>query len=175
MGVEEEHDTHESLETETMTPPHPPRVETPEYKATHEFLVKHLDSPCDICGVRNSTLADSAQNPFGAKALETHHFPIERSLIDACDPAKVSKVFFDVVDKPSFERFIDSKQNMRVLCDVHHRSKKYGIHHLAVSDFEVQKFLLDGYEIAASKDDAQETLKHDMDIIGKEGMGDSSS
>src|SRR5258707_14777064 len=78
------HATSEGVAAVEMTPPHPPREETPEYARAHHHLAIALDSPCAMCGVRNSTLHDSKENPFGAKALETHHYPIERSLLDAC-------------------------------------------------------------------------------------------
>lgn len=39
-----------------MTPPHPPREDTPLYMRTHHRLVVTLDMPCAICGVRHSTL-----------------------------------------------------------------------------------------------------------------------
>jgi hypothetical protein len=43
---------------------------------------------------------------------------------------------------------------MLVLCDVHHRSVERGIHHLLVADWAVTPFLIDGYQVAATKQDA---------------------
>ena len=71
-----------------MTPPHPPREDTPIYVRTHNHLVNKLDTACAICGVRKSTLDDGRENPFKAEAIETHHYPVERSLLNACDPKK---------------------------------------------------------------------------------------
>lgn len=137
-----------------MTPPHLPREETPIYAKTHRHLVYTLDTPCAICGVRNSTLKDPKENPFGAAAIETHHYPIERSLLNACDPKKVHVIFPQVKDYASLEAFIDSEENMMVLCDIHHRHPHYGIHHILAQDFFIQPFLYKGYEIVAEEEDA---------------------
>jgi hypothetical protein len=137
-----------------MTPPHAPREETPLYARTHRALVYTLDTPCAICGVRQSTLDDPKQNLFGAKAIETHHYPIERSLMNACDPKKVGVIFPHVKNYETLEEFIDSDENMMVLCDIHHRHPHYGIHHVLAQDFFIQPFLYKGYQVVADEDDA---------------------
>lgn len=163
------HVTHEIVASYEMTPPHAPREDTPIYKQAHHALIVEEDSPCAICGVRKSTLSDVACNPAGATELETHHYPIERSLMNACDIAKVQKVYPQVTDQASFEAFIDSKANLMVLCDVHHRSVKYGIHHLLVQDFAILPFLKDGYVIAATEETVAEAMKTDEAIEGESG------
>jgi hypothetical protein len=162
------HATSEGVAAIEMTPPHPPREETPEYVRAHRHLVKVLDEPCAMCGVRNSTLHDPQQNPFGATALETHHYPIERSLLDACDPAKVGVVFPQVKDKATLEAFVDSEHNLMVLCDVHHRHPLHGIHHLTPQDFFVQPFLLAGYQVVATPQDEAQVLAADEQLIQRE-------
>jgi hypothetical protein len=131
-----------------MYPPHPPRSDTPEYRATHKLLAKTLDQPCRDCGVRNSTLRDPIANPLNAKQLETHHWPLQREFADAIDPAKVHREFPEVTDRKSLDMFIDSPKNMLVLCDVDHRSKARGIHHINESLEAVKRFLIDGYVLA---------------------------
>lgn len=150
-----------------MTPPHPPREETPQYARAHHHLIYELDEPCAMCGVRHSTLDDPRQNPFGAKFMETHHYPIERSLLDACDPAKVGLVFPQVKDMESLNEFVDSEHNLMVLCDVHHRHPLHGIHHLTPQDFFVQPFLISGYQVVANEDNAAATLAADEALIEK--------
>ncbi|MGH2506406.1 MAG: hypothetical protein ACRDHZ_03170, partial [Ktedonobacteraceae bacterium] len=159
------HATVEGVATVEMTPPHPPREETPEYVRTHHHLAKVLDSPCAMCGVRNSTLKDPKENPFGAKAIETHHYPIERSLLDACDPKKIGIVFPQVKDQASLEAFVDSEHNMMVLCDVHHRHPLHGIHHLTPQDFFVQPFLIEGYEVVVTKEDEAKAMAIDEQLV----------
>ncbi|HTK07256.1 MAG TPA: hypothetical protein VL485_08810 [Ktedonobacteraceae bacterium] len=156
--------TFEVAEVE-MTPPHPPREETPIYARTHRHLVYNLDTPCAICGVRNSTLDTPRENPFHAKAIETHHYPIERSLLNACDPRKVHVIFPQVKDYDSLEAFIDSEENMMVLCDIHHRHPHYGIHHILAQDFFIQPFLLGGYQVVAEAEDAQKVMQSNERVI----------
>lgn len=155
------HETRESVAMVEMTPAHPPRVETPEYARAHKFLVNVKNSPCLVCGVTKRTLRNPAKNPFGAKALETHHYPIERSLMDACDPVKVHKDFPQVYDAATLAAFVDSPANLIVLCDYHHRSVEAGIHHLLTQDFAVLKYLKSGYQIAATQQDAAAVLAKD--------------
>lgn len=161
------HATTEGVATVEMTPPHPPREETPEYAKAHHHLIYELDEPCAMCGVRHSTLNDSAQNPFGATAMETHHYPIERSLLDACDPTKVGLVFPQVKDFESLNAFVDSEHNLMVLCDVHHRHPLHGIHHLTPQDFFVQPFLIAGYQVVANQENAAATLAADEALLKK--------
>ncbi len=162
------HETVEGVAGVEMTPPHPPREETPEYARAHHHLVYDLDSPCAMCGVRHSTLGNPAENLFGATALETHHYPIERSLLDACDPTKVSVVFAQVKDHASLEAFVDSEHNMMILCDIHHRHPLHGIHHLTPQDFFVQPFLWPGYQVASNQDQADKIMALDEELIKKE-------
>lgn len=156
---------HETADEETkglieMYPAHPPRKDTPEYRATHKLLVNTLDTPCRDCGVRKSTLGDPIANPLGAKQLESHHFPLQREFADALDPAKVHKEFPQVTDRHSLDMFIDSPHNMLILCDVDHRSKARGIHHINESLEACKRFLLDGYVIA----DVAANLQHDLAV-----------
>jgi hypothetical protein len=161
------HATTEGVAAVEMTPPHPPREETPQYVRAHHHLVYELDEPCAMCGVKRSTLKDPAQNPFGATALETHHYPIERSLLDACDFAKVGLVFPQVKDLDSLNAFVDSENNLMVLCDVHHRHPLHGIHHLTPQDFFVQPFLLVGYQVVATQQDQAATMAADEALVEK--------
>lgn len=167
------HATTEGIAAVEMTPPHPPREETPEYAKAHHHLTKVLDEPCAMCGVRNSTLDDPRQNPFGATAIETHHYPIERSLLDACDPKKVGLVFPQVTDQASLEAFVDSEQNLMVLCDIHHRHPLRGIHHLTPQDFFVQPFLLKGYQVVTTQEDEAAVMAADEKLVEKQAKKNS--
>ena len=158
------HITPVAIATIELTPPHAPREDTPEYRQSHHHLTIVLDMPCQICGVRNSTLKDPVQNPFGATALESHHYPIERSLVDACDPVKVGRKFPQVTDRASLNMFVDSEANLIVLCDVHHRSIQFGIHHLSTQDFFIQPFLIDGYRVVATQQDVAQLQAEDEKI-----------
>jgi hypothetical protein len=97
------HVTQDTVASFELTPPHPPRVDTPEYRTSHHNMIVVNDLPCHVCGVRKSTLNDPTKNIFNAKCLETHHYPIERSLMNACDPKKISLAFPQVHDKDTLE------------------------------------------------------------------------
>lgn len=165
--IDEVHSTVVSVASVEMTPPHPPREETAAYTKAHHHLIYDLDSPCAMCGVRHSTLNNPKENPFGAKSLETHHYPIERSLAHACDPKKVGLVFPQVKDHESLEAFIDSADNLMVLCDVHHRHPLHGIHHLTPQDFFVQPFLWKGYQIVATEETAEKVGSANEKLISR--------
>lgn len=164
------HETVEAVASVEMTPPHPPREETPEYAKAHHFLIYVKKSPCDICGVTIDTLHDPVANPFGATALETHHYPIERSLMDACDPVKVHRDFPQVYDRASLATFVDSPANLKVLCSACHRSPEHGIHHLLTQDWIIQKYLYAGYIVAAPVALATQVLAADEQIEVHEGL-----
>lgn len=169
MGtLHEVHATPETSVSYEMTPPHAPRVETETYRKAHHFLVVERDSPCAVCGVRASTLTDPAANPYHATAIETHHYPIERSLVDACDPQKVHQRFPQVFDRASLEAFVDTPANLLVLCDVHHRSKQYGIHHVLTQDFAILPFLYDGYQLTATKATIQQVEQEDETLLAQQ-------
>ena len=164
------HETKEEVASIEETPAHPTRVETPEYKKSHDYLVNKMDKPCQCCGVRKSTLGDPKQNPYGAKDLETHHIPVERSLMDSCDPDRVHRDFPQVIDQASLEAFVDSPANLIVLCDVCHRSVQHGIHHLLPQDWFIQKYLYTGYQIAATPKDAAAVEQSDEQIEEAHGL-----
>jgi hypothetical protein len=147
-----------------MTPGHDVRIDTPTYRASHKLLIEKLDQHCIVCGVSNSTLKDPAVNKFNATIMETHHFPIERSLMNACDPTKVHETFPGVVDQVTLEAFIDTPANLIVLCDVHHRSVEQGIHHLLAQDFAVLPYLYDGYQVAASSKECTTIVQKNEEI-----------
>lgn len=163
------HITTEAVATFELTPPHDKRVETPAYKAAHDYLINKQDKPCIVCGVRKSTLGDLSQNKLGSKQLESHHYPVERSLVDACDPDKVHKSFPQVIDRASLLAFVDSPANLIVLCDVCHRSRERGIHHLLTQDFAVQQYLYDGYRVVATAQDKAVLEAQDDAIMKKAG------
>lgn len=141
------HETVEAVADVEMSPPHDPRTETPAYRRAHQFLVRTKKQPCAVCGVT----IDTVRTP---DTIETHHYPIERSLMNACDPRKVHARFPQVYDKRTLRTFIDSPANLITLCSTHHRSLTAGVHHLLAPDWAVLPFLRDGYVIAATAKDA---------------------
>lgn len=164
------HETPETVATISETPPHPPREETPEYAAAHHFLVYEKKQGCEVCGVTADTLDDATINVWKATALETHHWPIERSYADACDPVKVHADFPSVYNRATLMQFVDSPGNLKVLCSTHHRSTEHGIHHLLPAQFAVQKYLYQGYSIAAVASDAAAVAAQDERVMQTQGL-----
>lgn len=138
-------------------PPHDQRIETKAYKEVHHELTVTKDLPCLVCGVRNSTLNNKEENPYGATALETHHHIIEWALANAIDPERFNRALLPNLKEkhkgnPLYEKATFSEQdvhdwvdhspdNLWVLCDVHHRHKWVGIHHISYPMWAPQDLL----------------------------------
>jgi hypothetical protein len=143
------------LTSKSFYPPHDRSAESREHARVCRRMTVELDHPCLVCGVRHSTLADPAQNPFGAVRIETHHHLVEWALIEAVTPelfnahlrpgllrrsqgrpADADPVFreFDALyprdmTAKEVEAWIDhGADNLWPLCDVHHRHRFVGIH-----------------------------------------------
>lgn len=152
-----------TLAEDVMYPPHPPRVASALYARTHHELVVVQDRPCVVCGVRNSTLADPTANPDRAKTLETHHDLIEWAGANEIDWDKLAadhpdlpnlvalaKAFhahvtangsFDgTLDPAIVTAFVDSDEQMLVICDVHHRGPNRGKHMITGPVWELQRY-----------------------------------
>jgi hypothetical protein len=126
-------------------PAHSKRVETPEYPRVHRELIVEKDLPCMVRGVRQSTLGVPAENPYGAKQMETHHCIIEWALAEAIDVDKFNRTILPhlaerqpgnaeyrtAFDRKRLPARVDhSVDNLWVLCDVHHRARYFGIHEI---------------------------------------------
>ncbi|THD59719.1 hypothetical protein [Phenylobacterium sp.] len=142
------------LDEQAYYPPHDKRTESPAYAKVHHLMTVVDDQPCLVCGVKHSTLANTAQNPFGAVQMETHHHSIEWALANGIDAAKFNARMRPGLarhaqgrrlDHPEYGEFdaaygadmtddqihqwVDhAYDNLWVLCDVHHRHKFVGIH-----------------------------------------------
>ena len=147
------------------------------YRKTHKQM-KHM--PCFICGKTNEK-----DNIY----VETHHFYIEKAAQNAID----WKVFGDFADKcynmqtgeslakfdwgevaKNPDLFVDSQQNMIVLCKQHHTSGSFGIHHVPFPDWILQKFPKDGFQFLSeanrseanrSEAKSEATHKEDQDLV----------
>lgn len=169
------HQTPLAVDTLEMSPPHPPRVETPEYERAHHFLIYTKNSPCAVCGVTRRTLKNPKKNLYHATQLESHHFPVARSLIDACEPRRLHVDFPQVYDTATMLQWVDSPANLIILCDYHHRSTEAGIHHLVTQDFSILKYLKLGYRVAATRTDAATAQATDDAIMQAAGLEPTSA
>lgn len=143
-------------------PDHPPRSASALYTATHHHLIYELDLPCVGCGVRHSTLSDPKANPYGAKAMETHHSLVEWAgqteinwdKLAADNPSlttlvAVAQAFHAHLlangelppdYKLDTTAFVDSVDQMLVLCDIEHRSGNRGVHSITGPVWELQRY-----------------------------------
>lgn len=147
------HAVSRQLQETIAYPDHDPRKESAEYVRVHHHLVVELDEGCWICGVRHSTLGDPKHNPHGATQLETHHFHLEWALANAADPAKVLADFPEMgaADEEHLRAWLDSPDQMLILCDIHHRHAHYGIHSITHPAWVAQRFLRDGWDLVTGE------------------------
>jgi len=129
-------------------PGHFPRTDSSLYTKNHHDIVVVQDSPCYICGVKNSTLKDPQQNLIGATQIETHHFKVEWGLANAVDWTEMKALYpdfpdwlkIDPNDETTYFNFVDSVYNLIPLCDKHHRGINLGIHAIEYSVWQAQKY-----------------------------------
>lgn len=180
-SVEQVHDAAADVARHTVVPPHPPRTETPIYRATHKRLVITEDRPCFICGVRRSDLldpqrrADPTINPYGATDLETHHWPAERGLATALDRELLAQDYPSVRQYKTLIEWIDSEANMLVVCSACHRTADHAIHRTLYQDFIATKYAVrtpDGerYAFAADDEDVKQVEAADESIVQQLGI-----
>jgi len=99
---------------------------------------------CWICG----GTAESTGQP-----LEGHHLNVEWALINSISLAKVQKYFPDVTD---LSTFLDSKENLMILCDKHHRSNLHGIHMVTMPAWVAPRIQEDGWDLVNGPNAAAE-------------------
>jgi hypothetical protein len=155
MPFEEPIESHEFKETEHVLahyPEHEPRSASALYNRTHHQLCILQDVPCFICGKSHK---DSI-------ITETHHFFCEWAAANAVNWVRFGKLaqnlynpqtgkhigssfdWAEIALEPTL--FIDSAENMVVLCADHHRAEGIGIHHVPFPLWILQAFPIDGYE-----------------------------
>lgn len=122
-----EHEFKQTLSIDIYYPDHPPRKESSLFRQTKKHLVKTLDTPCWVCGTKESR--------------EVHHFHAEWADSTAIDWEKM-KLLHPTFDWTTFNSptdFIDSEYNMMVLCKHHHVHKNHGIHMLPYPIWVMQR------------------------------------
>lgn len=149
------HDERETLHVSVLIPAHADRVETEIYKASRISLLD-ANPRCWIC----SRTAEESGEP-----LQTHHYPVERSLARMVDwerfadmaqhgvfgpgPAGFDWEHFDTSDPYTFVD--DMRVNGLVLCRAHHIGADEGIHYLPHPLWIAQKFALPGYKFSSKE------------------------
>lgn len=130
------HPLHRTLDELAWYPPHDPRKASSEYKRVHHRLVYEMDERCWICGITHSA----------GGAMETHHAELEWAAEQAFenDPEMLAALVKDFelkLSKPEeLREWLDSEGNMLVLCDVHHRGARTGIHSITYPVWKLQRY-----------------------------------
>jgi hypothetical protein len=118
-------------------PEHPTRgAESAEFEQNKREMIASGEN-CWICG----GTAESTGQP-----LEGHHFNFEFSLANSIDIKKIQKYFPDATDIPTF---MDSKENLMILCARCHRSNNYGIHMVSHPAWIAPRTQLDGWNLVS--------------------------
>lgn len=133
---------------------HPPREDTPLYRRTHHELCIKRDLPCFVCH----------RNRKQGARTETHHWFVEKADEPDVDwKLFVTRVAATAVNPQTGEalataldweqvvkhpdQFVDSRINMVVLCDVHHRDETRGIHHVPGPIWQRQISVQEGFQV----------------------------
>lgn len=129
------------LTEDIFYPPHDPRKASSRYRKTHDFLIKKLDTPCWICGIRRSdVLKFSDEKVRRHWQLETHHFNVEWAAQNGISIEKITQDWPELTDREKLAEWVDSESNMLVLCAVHHRAGRTGIHSITYPAWRLQRW-----------------------------------
>ena len=129
------HAVSRTLHETVYTPSHPKRgASSTEFQESKKAL-EEISDTCWICG----RTAEQSGSP-----LEGHHLSTELSLINSVDFAKVKEAFPHAKDP---ETWLDSTDNLVLLCAKCHRSPMYGVHMVTMPAWIVQKYQRDGWDL----------------------------
>lgn len=120
-------------------PEHPERRNDPHYKDFNAIRRAWKKDPekwqCAIGKHRNDFSECDTKNP-----LELHHAHVEFSLQNGVDLKWLEVDYPGVSDPNTIGAWVESADNMMVLCRAHHRGHS-GIHVAAASDYEAAKYV----------------------------------
>lgn len=132
---------HEQAETRRYTlrvPEHGPREHDPHHADFEEFKRRRKASGEWWCDFARQYRADTAECDL-TKPLECHHSVIEYALQNGVNLAELER-FYPGVSVMGIGAWIDSPNNLTLLCAWHHRGHG-GIHIVSASDWEAYKFV----------------------------------
>jgi hypothetical protein len=146
------HAVSRSLHETVYTPSHPKRgSSSAEFRASKEALEKETPG-CWVCG--------RSAEQVGAP-LEGHHLHAEWSLINSVDLAKIQESW---PQAKSLQEWLDSVDNLVLLCVEHHRSPLYGVHMVTMPAWVVQKYQIDGWDLVNGPTKSPATARFGEDI-----------
>lgn len=130
------HQVPRTLHELAFYPAHGPRTSDPHYKVfnkAHHHLVYVLGVGCWIGGATLEQIhagLPAGHRCGGATQLEAHHSVAEFAGLNAVDWQKVAADFPEVGihSDEDFLNFAESEGGLSILCDLHHRGPRQGIH-----------------------------------------------
>lgn len=120
-------------------PAHPAREDDPHYKDFEHLHRLWKADPekwqCSIGKHRNDFSECDLEHP-----LELHHGHVEFSLQNGIDLAWLANDYPGINDPNHLGEWVESADNLIVLCVRHHRGNG-GVHHASASDYEAEKYV----------------------------------
>ena len=135
-------EAHDQLQNHTYTvhfPAHPARKDDPHYRDFNHIRKQWKADPekwqCAIGQHRGDFSECDLKHP-----LELHHAHIEFSLQNGVDLKWLETDYPGVSDPSKVGEWVESADNLLVLCQFHHRGHG-GAHVASASDYEAEKYI----------------------------------
>lgn len=128
---------------------HPPRAEDPHHRDFEEWKRRQKATGKWRCHWAAEIDDDSQCDR--SHPLEAHHSVIELALENNVDFAHLERLYPGISDPDQIGAWIDSDENLVLLCAFHHRSVAGGIHHLDAAMWSASKVILSGTLAPAPK------------------------
>lgn len=120
-------------------PAHEPRDEDPHYKDFEAWKQKRRDTSTYYCDFAHDYRDGDTSECDLKNPLEGHHSKIEFALMNGIDFTLLNRDF-PGIDAQTVGAWIDSDQNLMLLCTNHHRGPM-GVHNAAYADFTAEFYV----------------------------------
>lgn len=120
-------------------PAHPGRADDPWHADFEEFKRRRQTSGSYYCDFSQQFRSGDSSECNLTAPLEAHHSIIEYALQNGVD-IKLLEQFYPGVSQMGIGKWIDSDQNLTLLCLWHHRGHG-GVHIISAADYAAYKFV----------------------------------
>jgi hypothetical protein len=120
-------------------PEHEGRAEDPWHADFEAFKRRRKANSTDYCDFGHTYRGGDSSECDLSKPLEAHHSIIEFALQNGVD-IKLLEQFYPGVSQMGIGKWVDSDQNLTLLCTWHHRGHG-GVHIASASDWEAYRFV----------------------------------
>jgi hypothetical protein len=122
-------------------PAHDPRAHDPHMHDFLEWKKRRHDAGTYVCDFATQHRGGDTSECDNEHPLEAHHKVVELAMLNEIDFALLEKDF-PGISAQSVGAWIDSDENLTLLCVVHHRSAA-GVHTASFSDFGSEYYVRD--------------------------------